>query len=243
MKDHRFAPAKASIPAQSEPRLVVLGQPISDKNAGVPKRSFTPWHFAAIVAAIIASVLVVGFTILFALRKQAPTPDATGESKWPQSPGMEARKAERLKLKNSEEKQEQKPEKKELCTPEEKASIGHFWRAWRACCDKDSLVQQLMPKRMKEGVLVPTVEEQNQMDWFMTLALREARLVQPDLLAKAHPDLPRMFRAGFLRYLELDAMPQKNPNDYQECALALRLWYDWINVHQNDLRIPGDLRR
>jgi len=244
MKDQRLTSSVPPVSPPLPPKLVAVARPIpGGASAEVQKRLFTPWHFAAICAALVASGLLGGLVVLIALPKHQQPPEGIGESKSLQFEGTDSQRFDRPKLRTPSRMEGGKSVEPESWAPEEKASIGHFCRAWRALSAKDSLIQRLMPTRLKNGVLVPTVEEQNQIDLYTSLAFSEASLVQADQLGKAHPDLPRVFRTGLLRYLELGVKPRLDPNESKEAVIALRLWYDWIEVHEKDLRIPSDVSK
>ena len=74
-------------------------------------------------------------------------------------------------------------------------------------------------------------------------AFEESSLVKPKGLAKAHPDMPRIFRDVFLKELSLTilAWSGKSNEAYREWVDLYMKRYDWWDEHRFDLEIPDDV--
>ena len=71
-------------------------------------------------------------------------------------------------------------------------------------------------------------------------ALREARSVRDDVLAKAHPDLPLHFRNEFQRSMELFVKAARlRESDLEAEAIRLRKRFgEWYRRHGEEIRVP-----
>ena len=71
-------------------------------------------------------------------------------------------------------------------------------------------------------------------------ALTEATLVQDNVLAKAHPELPETFRNLYQKSLELsiEAFENKDNAASLQSSSLHDQWVDWYNAHIREIRIP-----
>lgn len=71
-------------------------------------------------------------------------------------------------------------------------------------------------------------------------ALRQARSVRDDVLAKAHPDLPLHFRGEFQRSMELflEAASEDAVAPQNEAIRLRRRFGDWWVRHQTEIDVP-----
>jgi hypothetical protein len=123
-------------------------------------------------------------------------------------------------------------------TAEEKQNVVHFFRS----------LDEFAKGNDPSGRLVDQGDKANPEDFekvrrHFTIAIAEAKTVRPEVLAKAHPELPKVFKEGHLRFLELSLVCMKGHTreDEQQLVLASNLWFDWFKVHEKDLRIPSDV--
>jgi hypothetical protein len=73
------------------------------------------------------------------------------------------------------------------------------------------------------------------------LALKEANLVDPAVLAKAHPDLPAHFQGELLPFLQTMDRVHSGRSSLADQLEARRLfdeWVDWFNANRTDIKIP-----
>lgn len=72
-------------------------------------------------------------------------------------------------------------------------------------------------------------------------ALKEARLVDANVLAKAHPELPQHFQNQLLPFLQTMNRVHDGTANFNEQVAAHKLfdaWVDWINTNRSEIRIP-----
>ena len=76
-------------------------------------------------------------------------------------------------------------------------------------------------------------------------ALSHAQQVRDDVLAKAHPQLPRYFREEYQRSLELSLEVEDWPTSaVEDTAKSIQAgilhdrWVDWWNLNKDYIRIP-----
>ena len=141
-----------------------------------------------------------------------------------------------------------KPDERPRFEPErwalwEKESIAHFIRAMSrerdAMNSYASLIRQgnYTPVNIEIAVSVP-----------MTEARDAAGLARPEVLAKLHPDLPRVWQQTFMQIVGMNAFwtMAGQPPFFDE-ALRRQLvdleheWDQWWAAHRRDLDIPDDI--
>ena len=124
----------------------------------------------------------------------------------------------------------------------EKESIAHFIRAMSRARDAMnsyvSLTQRgdCTPTKIEIAVSLP-----------MTEARDAAGLARPEVLAKLHPDLPRVWRETFMKIVGMNAIwtMAGQPPFFDE-TLRRQLvdldheWDQWWASHRRDLDIPDD---
>lgn len=141
-----------------------------------------------------------------------------------------------------------KPDERPRFEPErwalwEKESIAHFIRAMSRARDAmngyASLIRRgnYTPVNIEIAVSVP-----------MTEARDAAGLARPEVLAKLHPDLPRVWRETFMQVVGMNAIwtMAGQPPFFDE-TLRRQLvdldheWDQWWASHRRDLDIPDDM--
>jgi hypothetical protein len=131
----------------------------------------------------------------------------------------------------------------ERWAPWEKESIAHFIRAISRERDAmngyASLTQRgnYTPVIIEIAVSVP-----------MTEARDAAALARPEVLAKLHPDLPRVWRETFMRVVGMNALwTTMGQPPFFDATLRQQLvdldheWDRWWASHRRDLDIPDDM--
>lgn len=124
-------------------------------------------------------------------------------------------------------------------TQEEKENLAHLKRGTTSAQKAIILVEGFA----KTGK--PTTTDAARVRALLKEAVDESNLVRDDVLAKVHPDYPKMYRekcvgglVRLLRVLEADR------DDSQEITKAERLlneWEAWLNAHRKELCIPKDM--
>jgi len=118
-------------------------------------------------------------------------------------------------------------------TDEEKANIEHFHKSGEASRKAVRIINS-----GSSGAI--SSNETKQIIRLTNLALSEAKLVRDDVLAKAHPQLPKKYRTLYQRSLELQVINFKIGNFKKEVE-AGKLhdsWVDWININKGQVKIP-----
>ena len=141
-----------------------------------------------------------------------------------------------------------KPDERPRFEPErwalwEKESIAHFIRAMSRARDAmnsyASLIRRgnYMPVNIEIAVSVP-----------MTEARDAAGLARPEVLAKLHPDLPRVWRQTFMQVVGMNAIwTMEGQPTFVDETLRRQLvdldheWDQWWASHRRDLAIPDDM--
>jgi hypothetical protein len=141
-----------------------------------------------------------------------------------------------------------KPDERPSVEPErwalwEKESIAHFIRAMScaqgAMNSYASLVRRgnYMLVDIEVAVSVP-----------MTEARDAAGLARPEVLAKLHPDLPRVWRQTFMQVVSMNAVwtMAGQPPFFDETLRGQLVdldheWDQWWASHRSDLDIPDDM--
>jgi hypothetical protein len=126
--------------------------------------------------------------------------------------------------------------------PWEKESIAHFIRAMarerEAMNGHASLIRrgQDMPVNVEVYVSVPMAEARD-----------AAGLVRPEVLAKLHPDLPRVWRETFMQIVGMNALwtvggqpPFSDETLRRQLVDLDHEWDQWWAAHRRDLDIPDD---
>ena len=125
-------------------------------------------------------------------------------------------------------------------TNEEKANIEHFLKSGDAS-RKAVRISNVRVSNYGNSVLIEIPpDEAKQIIELTNLALREAKLVSDDVLAKAHPQLPRKFRDLYQKSLELQVINFKT-GDFEkevEAGKLHDLWVDWFNANKKQIKIP-----
>jgi hypothetical protein len=74
-------------------------------------------------------------------------------------------------------------------------------------------------------------------------ALKEAQLVDANVLAKAHPELPEHFQKQLLPFLQTMNRVHDGTASFNEQVASHKLfdaWVDWFNANRSSIRIPKD---
>ncbi len=123
-------------------------------------------------------------------------------------------------------------------TDEEVENAQHLYASQEANAQKTRILNAGSP-----GSVSP--EDTTQMIELDRTALSHAQQVRDDVLAKAHPELPRHFREDYQRSLELSlevhdwptSAAEDNMKSIQSGLLHDR-WVAWWNENMDDIRIP-----
>jgi hypothetical protein len=141
-----------------------------------------------------------------------------------------------------------KPDERPRSEPErwargEKEALAHFVRAMararEAMTSYASLTQRGhdTPVNIEMAVSIPLTEARD-----------AANLARPEVLAKLHPDLPRVWRQTFMQVVGMNAtwtMAGQPP--FSDATLGRQLvdldheWDQWWAAHRRDLAIPEDI--
>lgn len=72
------------------------------------------------------------------------------------------------------------------------------------------------------------------------LALGEALLVRDEVLAKAHPEMPKHWRSEFQRSQELQIrdLEYNDPSAEAQAVVLHGRWVDWANSNRRAIKIP-----
>ena len=127
--------------------------------------------------------------------------------------------------------------------PWEKESIAHFIRAMSRARDAMNSYASLIrrgnytPVNIEIAVSVP-----------MTEARDAAGLARPEVLAKLHPDLPRVWRQTFMKVVGMNAIwTMAGQPPFFDATLRRQFvdldheWDQWWASHRRDLDIPDDM--
>jgi hypothetical protein len=141
-----------------------------------------------------------------------------------------------------------KPDERPRCEPErwalwEKESIAHFIRAM--CRARDAM--NSYASLIRQGNPAPVIIEID-VSVPMTEARDAAGLVRPEVLAKLHPDLPRVWRQTFMKVVGMNAIwTMAGQPPFSDETLRRQLvdldheWDQWWASHRRDLDIPEDM--
>jgi hypothetical protein len=125
----------------------------------------------------------------------------------------------------------------------EKESIAHFIRAMSRARDAMNSYVSLT----RRGNYTPAVIEVA-VSVPMTEARNAAGLARPEVLAKLHPDLPRVWRQTFMQVVGMNAVwtMAGQPPFFDETLRGQLVdldheWDQWWASHRHDLDIPDDI--
>jgi len=122
-------------------------------------------------------------------------------------------------------------------TDEEKENITHFERMSDAM-QQSARVVNAGPSG-KASVMA--TEDARAIVSLHALALKEAKLVDINMLGKAHPDLPTHFQEELLPFLQTMNRVhagRASINDQIKAHALLDSWADWFNANRSDIKIP-----
>jgi len=119
----------------------------------------------------------------------------------------------------------------------ERENLEHYHRS------SDAIRQavRIMNAGPRNGPSQLTPEESDAWIALKKIALNEARKVDLEVLAKAHPNLPSQFREKYLRSLELANPFQERDVPLSEQMAAQTLfdeWVDWFNANRANIHLP-----
>lgn len=120
-------------------------------------------------------------------------------------------------------------------TEEEKTNIEHYFKSG----DVSRKAIRIL-NTGASGITIISADEVKEPLKLTKLALREAKLVRDDVLAKAHPQLPQKFRELYQKSLELQVINFQT-GDFGKEVEASKLhdsWVDWINANKKQIKIP-----
>jgi hypothetical protein len=119
-------------------------------------------------------------------------------------------------------------------TPEEKLNLKHFFSAQQADAAAVLLSNSETPNS------ATSANTSNELLPLMKKALGEAQITRDDVLAKAHPDLPKHFRRELQRSLELQIrnLEVGDASAGKEGSSLHYKWIYWINSHKSEIKVP-----
>jgi Trypsin-like peptidase domain len=117
---------------------------------------------------------------------------------------------------------------------EDKENLPHFFRALvredNALAPMYAMLQNRTQPKPANFVAVGIALEG---------ALSEARAVRKDVLAKVHPDLPRVFRETYIKHLESSIPNLRSGRDFSADGWALyKEWSAWCDSNKGACRFP-----
>ena len=119
----------------------------------------------------------------------------------------------------------------------EKENAEHFIQSVR-------LVVQAHEASNKQGAGAISRADFDEMLSLYKDALLEATLVTDEVLAKAHPELPKNYRLYFQKGMELRISSWANSKPYEEIqgSALMDSWGDWFELNRRNIKIPrGEL--
>ena len=92
----------------------------------------------------------------------------------------------------------------------------------------------------KQGTMDMSKADFDQMLSLCKNALIEATLVTDEVLAKAHPELPKNYRLYFQKGMELRISSWANSRPYEETqgSALMNSWGDWFEQNRGKIKIP-----
>ncbi len=78
---------------------------------------------------------------------------------------------------------------------------------------------------------------------YMTAALTEAKSIKGQVLAKAHPQLPAVYRDQYIRSIELAIIAHESGVAEPESGPLMNQWNDWWAANKNDVHFPKNTAR
>jgi hypothetical protein len=141
-----------------------------------------------------------------------------------------------------------KPDERPRFEPEcwalwEKESIAHFIRAMSRARDAMNSYASLIGRGNDTPVIIEIAVSVP-----MTEARDAAGLARPEVLAKLHPDLPRVWRETFMKVVGMNALwTMAGQPPFFDKTLRGQLvdldheWDQWWASHRRDLDIPDDI--
>ena len=114
----------------------------------------------------------------------------------------------------------------------EKENAEHFTQSVR-------LVVQAHEASNKQGAVAMSKTDFDEMLSLYKNALREATLVTDEVLAKAHPELPKKYRLYFQKGMELRISSWTNSRPYEEIqgSALMDSWGDWYEQNRQNIKI------
>lgn len=122
-------------------------------------------------------------------------------------------------------------------TDEERQNLEHFHRSRDATQQAVRIIDSGPSDRPSEL----RKDESDAIVSLHRLALAEARQVDLDTLAKAHPALPEHYRDEYLEYLKSMNRLYSGDDNLQDQFAAHKLhdkWVDWINANKGEIHLP-----
>ena len=122
-------------------------------------------------------------------------------------------------------------------TDAEKQNLEHYHRSCDAVRQAQRILNSVPPNQFTE--LKP--EESDAYFSLYKIALNEAKLVDADVLAKVHPDLPTHFRDEYVASIELLNRSLADGGSFADQKRSHELWeqwVDWFNPNRSDMWMP-----
>ena len=116
----------------------------------------------------------------------------------------------------------------------ERDNLEHFYRSLDASQQAVQIVNAGQHDR-------PSNEELEAFVALHKIALNEARKVDLEVLAKAHPELPTQFRDKYVRYLEFINRFFTSNGSFYDQSTAQKMWNEWAewnNANATHIHMP-----
>lgn len=115
----------------------------------------------------------------------------------------------------------------------EKENAEHFIQSIR-------LVVQAHGVSNKRGAIAMSRADFDEMLSLYKNALSEAAIVTDEVLAKAHPELPKNYRLYFQKGMELRISSWESSRPYEEIqgSALMDSWGDWFEQNRRNIKIP-----
>lgn len=115
----------------------------------------------------------------------------------------------------------------------EKENAEHFIQSVR-------LVVQVHEASNKRGAGAMSRADFDEMLSLYKKALSEAALVTDEVLAKAHPELPKNYRLYFQKGMELriSSWANSRPSEEIQGSALIDSWGDWFEQNRGNIKIP-----
>jgi hypothetical protein len=118
-------------------------------------------------------------------------------------------------------------------TQSDKENAQHFLKSLRLVNEAHSIMNKGGPGTVSKA------DFERMLSLYQT-ALKEAELVQDNVLDKAHPNLRNNYRMYFQKGIELEVNAWTNAKPYDEIqgSALMDSWADWFEKNRDSIKIP-----